>query len=404
MRRWIANAWHSIVGKSRLDRDLDEELQAYLDESIERKRHAGMDPEAARQAARAELGGVQTVKDEIRMGRAGHRLESVLRDLRHAGRTIRRMPGLSAVVILSLGVGIGVNTAVFSWIQALVFHPLPGVPDATRFHPVEARAEAGTRPGASWLEYRDLRARLHGFDDLIASRMVPLSLGEAGRTERVAAQLVSGNYFSALALRPALGRFLRPDEVERAGGEPVVVVSHEFWQARLGGTPDALGRNLRLNDQSLAVIGVAPPGFQGTVLGLDFDLWVPATMAPVLFGGSRELEDRSQREYALLGSLPPHATVARVQAELDAAMSELARLYPRAADARLERATVVKEPQATFAAAPGQAARRPGAATPVPGLALAGAWTDTGWPATMEGAVRSGIRAARVALSRKGGS
>jgi squalene-associated FAD-dependent desaturase len=97
--------------------------------------------------------------------------------------------------------------------------------------------------------------------------------------------------------------------------------------------------------------------------------------------------------------------VERPKAELvESFAGELARLYPRAADARLERATVVKEPQATFAAAPGQAARRPGAATPVPGLALAGAWTDTGWPATMEGAVRSGIRAARVALSRKGGS
>jgi putative ABC transport system permease protein len=328
MLRRIATLWQSLVGKSRLDRELDEELQAFLEESIDRKCRAGMDPDAARRAAMAELGGVQTVKDEVRMGRAGHHLESAGRDLRHAWRMIFRMPGLSAVVILSLGVGIGVNTAVFSWIQALVFHPLPGVPDATRFHPVEARAEAGTRPGASWLEYRDLQARLRSFDDLIASRMVPLSLGEAGRTERVAAQLVSGNYFSALSLRPALGRFLRPDEVERAGGEPVVVVSHEFWHARLGGTPDAIGRTLRLNDQTLTVIGVAPAGFQGTVLGLDFDLWAPATMAPALFGGSREMEDRSQRGYALLGSLPPHATVAHVQTELDAAMRELARLYP----------------------------------------------------------------------------
>src|SRR6187431_55211 len=155
MLRHLVGLWESLTRRTRLDRDLDDELQAYLEESIERKRQAGMDPESARQAARAELGGVQTVKDEIRMGRAGHRLESVLRDLRHAGRTIRRMPGLSAVVIVSLGVGIGVNTAVFSWIQAIVFHPLPGVPDATRFHPVEARAEAGARPGASWLEYRD---------------------------------------------------------------------------------------------------------------------------------------------------------------------------------------------------------------------------------------------------------
>ncbi|HET6898582.1 MAG TPA: permease prefix domain 1-containing protein, partial [Vicinamibacteria bacterium] len=100
MRPWIAKVWSSIAGKSRLDRDVDEELQAYLEESIERKRRAGMDADAAAQAARAELGGVQTVKDEIRMGRAGHRLEAALLDLRHAGRTIRGMPGLSAVVIL----------------------------------------------------------------------------------------------------------------------------------------------------------------------------------------------------------------------------------------------------------------------------------------------------------------
>jgi predicted permease len=232
------------------------------------------------------------------------------------------------VVVLSLGVGIGVNTAVFSWIQAVVLRPLPGVPDASRFQLVETRAEAGTHPGVSWLEYRDLRERLRSFDDLIASRMVPLSLGEAGRTERVSAQLVSDNYFSGLGLRPALGRFPGGGDLAHAGDASVVVISHGFWHARFGGAPGALGQSLRLNDQNLTVVGVAPPGFQGTVLGLDFDLWVPATLAPVLLGGSRELEDRSQRGYALLGSLPAHATRARAQAELDAAMGELARLYP----------------------------------------------------------------------------
>ena len=326
MLRRIATLWQSLVKKSRLDRDVDEELQAYLEESIDRKCRAGMDPDAARRAALADLGGVSSVKDEIRMGRTGHRVESAWLDLRHAWRMIFRMPGLSAVVILSLGVGIGVNTAVFSWIQALVLRPIPGVPDVSRFHPVETRAEAGTRPGASWPEYRDLRERVRGFDDLIASRMVPLSLGEAGRTERVSAQLVSDNYFAALA---CAGRSRASRRTKRrAGGEPIVVISHGFWRSRFGGAPAALGRTLRLNDQNLTIVGVAPPGFQGTVLGLDFDLWVPATLAPALFGGSRELEDRSQRGYALLGSLPPHAALARVQTELDAAMAELARLYP----------------------------------------------------------------------------
>ncbi len=328
MLRRIATLWQSLVKKSQLDRDVDEELQAYLEESIDRKCRAGMDPDAARRAALAELGGVQSVKDEIRMSRTGHRVESALRDLRHAWRMIFRMPGLSAVVILSLGVGIGVNTAVFSWIQAVVLRPLPGVPDASRVHLVEPRAEAGTHPGVSWLEYRDLRERLRSFDGLIASRMAPLSLGEAGRTERVSAQLVSDNYFSGLSLKPALGRFPGGGDLARAGEASVVVISHGFWHARFGGAPGALGQTLRLNDHSLTIVGVAPPGFQGTVLGLDFDLWVPATLAPVLLGGSRELEDRSQRGYAVLGSLPAPATRARAQAELDAAMAELARLYP----------------------------------------------------------------------------
>jgi len=324
----MASLWESLVRKSRLDRDLDEELQAYLEESIDRKRRAGLDAAEARRAALAELGGIQSVKDEVRVGRLGHVVESALRDLRHAGRTILRMPGLSAVVILSVGVGIGVNTAVFSWIQALVLNPLPGVPHASRFRLVETRTETGAHPGVSWLEYRDLRERLHSFDDLVASRMAPLNLGEAGRTERVYAQLVSDNFFPALGLRPAAGRFLRAEEVARAGGDPVVVISHEFWQARFGGAPGAVGQTLRLNDQSLTVIGVAPRGYQGTVLGIVHDMWVPATLAPVLLGGSRELEDRSQRGYGLLGSLSAQATPSQAQRELDEAMRAMARLYP----------------------------------------------------------------------------
>ena len=155
MLRRIATLWQSLVKKSQLDRDVDEELQDYLEESIDRKCRAGMDPDAARRAVLAELGGVQSVKDEIRMGRTSHRVESAFRDLRHAWRMIFRMPGLSAVVILSLGVGIGVNTAVFSWIQAVVLRPLPGVPDASRFHLVETRAEGRVFPKQGGVRSRD---------------------------------------------------------------------------------------------------------------------------------------------------------------------------------------------------------------------------------------------------------
>ena len=238
------------------------------------------------------------------------------------------MPVLAAVVILSLAVGIGVNTAIFSWLQAVILRPLPGVSDAGGFHLVEPRASEGTHPGASWLEYRDLRERLPSLRDVLAYRMAPLNVGEAPRTERTYGLLVSGNYFSALGLRPALGRFLRPEEVARPGGEPVVVISHDYWRTRFGGGASALGQTVRINDRHLTIVGVTPREFQGTVLGLTFDLFVPATLAPVLFAGSREMEDRGVRGYNLMGRLQPGATRARAQAELDAAMRELARIHP----------------------------------------------------------------------------
>src|SRR5580765_584085 len=249
-------------------------------------------------------------------------------DLRQAWRMIWRMPGLASVVIVSLGVGIGVNTAVFSWIQAMVLQPIPGIVDATGVQLVEARADTGSYPGVSWPEYRDLHDRMRTLPDLFAYRMVPFNVGESGRSERTHGLLVSANYFSALGLKPALGRFLQPDEATRAGGAPVVVISYSYWQTRFAGSPTALNRALRVNDRQLTIVGVTPERFQGTVTMLTFDLWVPATMAPDLFAGSRELEDRSQRGYNVAGRFAPMATRKASQSELEVAMGQLAHDYP----------------------------------------------------------------------------
>src|SRR4029078_10636809 len=137
--------------------------------------------------------------------------------IRHAFRSIARMPGLAAVVVLSLGVGIGVNTAVFSWIQAMIFKPIPGVADSGSFYHVDPKSDAGTYPGVSWAEYQDLRRRLQSLDDFVVTRMVPFTVGEPGRTERTYAELVSGNLFDAMKIRPVAGRFIRPDEADQPG-------------------------------------------------------------------------------------------------------------------------------------------------------------------------------------------
>ena len=238
------------------------------------------------------------------------------------------MPILSAVVVLSLAVGIGVNTAVFSWVQAVVLRPLPGVADAGSIYLIEPRAETGSYPGVSWREYGDFRERLTTVPDLIAYRMTPFGVGEPGTVQRAHGLLVSGNYFRLLRLRPVLGRFLRDEEAARPGGEAVVVVSYDYWQTHLGGDPAAIGRSLRVNDRMLTVVGVTPPRFQGTVLGLNFDMWVPATLAPALLGGSAELTDRSLRGYSVLGRLAPAATRVQAQAEFARVLDDLARAYP----------------------------------------------------------------------------
>jgi predicted permease len=252
----------------------------------------------------------------------------LIRDLRHAARAIARMPALSAVVIGSLAVGIAANTIVFSWIQAVVFKPIPGVAVASRLHLVEPRTDAGLYPGSSWLEYRDLRERLRAFDELIAFRMVPLYVGARGQVERSTGLLVSDNYFAGLGLRPALGRFLRRDEVDTPGAAPVVVISFDYWQTRFAGSADALGRSLRINGVDVTIVGVAPRGFKGTVMRLVFDFWLPATLAPAILGGARDLDDRALRGYTVTGSLASGATAARAQTEVDAAMGELSRTFP----------------------------------------------------------------------------
>jgi predicted permease len=250
------------------------------------------------------------------------------RDLRHGWRMILRMPGLAAVVIVSLGIGIGVNTAVFSWIEALVLQPVPGVRDGGSLMLIEPRGETGSYPGMSWLEYCDLEERLHLFRDLIAFRMTAFNVGEGSHLERTYGLFVSRNYFSALGLRPALGRFPAPDGAAATGDGQLAVISHDFWKTRFSGAAGAVGGTVRVNGQPLTVIGVTPRDFHGTVLGMNFDLWVPANLAPVVLSGSRELESRSARGYAAMGTLLAHATRVQAQTDVDAAMRQLAHDFP----------------------------------------------------------------------------
>jgi predicted permease len=320
----------NVVTRRAQDERLREEIEEHIALQTAENLRAGLSPVEARRQAMLKFGGVEAMKQDYRAERGLLFIENLLGDLRNAGRSIRRMPGLAAVIIVSLAIGIGVNTTIFSWIQLILFQPLPGVSGASNFLLVEPRTETGGYPGASWLEYRDLRTQLPALRDILASQMVPFNVGKPGQTERTHGQLVSGNYFSALGLKPAIGRFIRPEEAERPGTEPVVVISYDYWQTRFLGAPGAVGQKLRVNERDLIVIGVAPKEFQGTMVPLKFELWAPATMAPALLGGTRDLEDRSSRAFSLIGMLRPGATREEAQAEFSTAMGQLARDYPEA--------------------------------------------------------------------------
>lgn len=254
-------------------------------------------------------------------------LSSLWRDVRLSARSARRAPGPSLVIVASIAIGIGVNATVFSWIAARVMRPLPGVARGGDFLLVEPRGENGSYPGTSWPEYRDLRDRLTSLESLIAFRMTPLSVGAADWSERTYGVLVSGNYFAALGLTPVAGRFIEPADAD--GAAPVAVVSHRFWQARLGAAPDVVGKTLRLNDRLFTIVGVTPREFVGTVMGLTFEVWVPATTVAALTDGAGELENRAARGYMVMGDLRTGATRAGAAGELEAAMRTLAAEHPK---------------------------------------------------------------------------
>ncbi len=265
-------------------------------------------------------------------------------DLKYAFRTLTKARGLSLVVILSLAIGIGANTTVFSWLNGAILRPLPGV--AADLLCVEPRNAAGSYVGASWLEYRDLIERLPSVARLVAQRPRTFNFGENEKGERLWGEFVSGNFFAALGVRPALGRFFRPDEAATIGGAPVAVISHNLWLHQFGGRADAIGQTIKLNNRTLTVIGVAPAAFAGGWTSLAFEVWLPLTMATELTPATSELSHRDNRSYVLLAALKPGVSRAQAEGELAAAARSLSAEHPDTNDGiRFELLPVWRNPR-----------------------------------------------------------
>ena len=258
-------------------------------------------------------------------------MPSALKDVWFGLRILRRSPWFATVAVLTLGIGIAVNTTVFSWINSVLLHPFPGVGDPHELALIETVTPSGEYlVNTSYLDYRDYRDNLQLVSGVALGRYTPLSVGADGETARAWAELVSANYFDLLKVKPLLGRTFLPEEVrDQEGGAPVAVISYRMWQIRFGGDPKVLGKTIRLNRQQLTIVGVAPKEFHGTTAGVLYDVWIPVTMATAMGTGGGTLHYRATRdETSTIVRLKPGVTIEQARAEVSALGKRLVAMYP----------------------------------------------------------------------------
>src|SRR5262249_54254469 len=254
-------------------------------------------------------------------------MQTLWQDLRFALRGLRKNKGMTCVIALSIGLALGANTTIFTWMEGLILNPYPHIASADRLvalNTANADGSASGEPPISWPEFQDWRAGMRRVDGMAAWNVsrLHLRLADQPQGEPIWGLMVSGDYFDTLGVRAALGRALRPDEERNAA--PVAVISHGFWQRRFGGDPGVVGRRVTLNHVEVTIIGVAPPRFVGTLVGLAFDFWIPVTLEPVMaterasrgIGSGDRLHDRRDRWLQAFARLKPGVTLAQANAEL----------------------------------------------------------------------------------------
>jgi predicted permease len=251
-------------------------------------------------------------------------------DLRYALRSLRSRPTFAAVAILTIAIGIGANTTIFSWLRSLVMNPFPGVPDPEHIVAIENTAPDGEPITTSYLDFRDFRDRLHLVSNVTAYRGYVFSIGNAPNGERAWGEMVSGAVFDMLGITPEAGRFFSVDERDDAqNAHPVIVISHDYWKTHYGMNSSAIGSTIRVNRTPMTIIGVTPEAFHGMHAGLDYSFWVPLTMyGQMTHTGTWMLEDRNTRNFMLLARLAPGATIDQARSEIQGIARRMAEMDP----------------------------------------------------------------------------
>ncbi|HEX7333406.1 MAG TPA: ABC transporter permease [Pyrinomonadaceae bacterium] len=318
----LASLWRNLFHKDRVEQEFTEEIQAYLDLLTEEKIRQGLSPREARRNALIEVGGVEQVQERVREIRMGQFIETVWRDVRLGVRTLVHSPVFTAVTVLSLALGIGANTAIFSVVNGLLLRPLP-YPEPEQIVHVWHTPPQQSFPGldkftVSPANYIDWKAQSSAFEQMAVYGYAGLSLSTSNDPLPLIAATVTSDFFSVLRSNAMLGRTFTPDE-ERAGSDQVVVISHGLWQRAFGANPNIIGQTLTLNSRSYNVVGIMPAGFE---LPRQAELWVP------LAWDDKERQVRSIHDYLVIARLKPHISLDQAQAEMSTISSRLEQQYP----------------------------------------------------------------------------
>ena len=321
--RSLAMRLGSMFRKRKLDADLDAELRAHLDALAEANIRRGMSPEEARFAARRAFGGFEQTKSLCRDQRGLPFLEALVQDLRFGLRMLAKSPGFSAVAILTLALGIGGNTAIFSYIDAWFIEPLPFPhPDRLVIFETQDKKHGWTSGGVtSAADFFDFQKQNTSFEQTVAWTVANFNLTSDGSPELVEGGRVSWNYFDALAAKPILGRTFTAED-DRSGAPHVVILSGGLWQGRYAGDPKVIGRSISIGGEAYTVVGVMPGTFQFPLMGVA-NLWTPLALT------DKQRADRGNVWIPAFGRLKPGVTLEQARAETATFFAHLEKEFPQ---------------------------------------------------------------------------
>jgi predicted permease len=321
---FIRSAASAVFRRPQVEDELEEELRSHIRHRADDLARSGLPRSEAERQARIEFGGYERFKEECRESLGAHFLETLIQDIGFGARLLRKSPGFAAVTILTLALGIGATTALFSVINAVLLRPLPYTHPEQLVDVFENNLGRGINAaGCSYPDLRDLRDS-GVFADVAGIARHELTLTGAGDATQIRTVVVTPEVFSILNVSPLAGRYLFPED-EIKGANPVVLLSEGVWRARFGGDPTLVGGTIMLDQRAFTVVGIMPAGFQIPVFGANQEIWIPMVQDP-LFSGF--IPNRASHGLFCIGRLNPAVSIAHAQAEADSVGERLAKEFP----------------------------------------------------------------------------